>query len=232
MLSVRPPAVVALALLVLCLQDASAQVQRSGGGASAQLMQQYQQLASERTHLQEANAKLKKDLDDATKQLDASKKQLDEAKKQLQALRGTSQQLATVQATSDSNAKQLAQLKASTQELITRFKATIASLQQVETERGQLQQQLSQSKSAYDKCAQTNYDLYQVADEVLNRYAHEGPFSCAARAEPFTQLHRTRIDNLVLEYRQRAEELQMKKPTAQSGATPPPQSGATPPTQR
>jgi len=66
-------AVVALqaALGLLAVAPAvQAQSARSGGGANAQLMQQMQQLASERTSLQAENAKLKKDLEDLRKERD------------------------------------------------------------------------------------------------------------------------------------------------------------------
>src|SRR6516165_5040746 len=52
---------------------AVAQTARSGGNASAQLMQQMQELASERTTLQGENDKLKKQLADVTKDRDALK---------------------------------------------------------------------------------------------------------------------------------------------------------------
>ncbi len=55
------------------MSGALAQTTRSGGGANAQLMQQMQQLASERTSLQAENAKLKKELDDLRKDRDALK---------------------------------------------------------------------------------------------------------------------------------------------------------------
>ena len=50
--------------------------------------------------------------------------------------------------------------------------------------------------------------------EILDRYQHQGAFSFLARAEPFTRIKQTQIDNLVVEYRERAEELRQKKPAA------------------
>src|ERR1700726_2838508 len=66
----RALSVIAIGLLTT---SAHAQSARSGGGASAQLLQQMQQLASERTSLQAENAKLKKDLEDLRKDRDALK---------------------------------------------------------------------------------------------------------------------------------------------------------------
>lgn len=97
------------------------------------------------------------------------------------------------------------------QELIGKFRETITQMRGIEAERAQLQQQLTQGKTAFDQCAERNYSLYQVDNEVLDRYAHEGAFSHMERAEPFTRIKRTQIDNLVLEYKERAEELRMQK---------------------
>ncbi len=218
----------AIAILGVALTAAAlAQVQRSGGSAaSAALMQQYQQAVTERAQLQADNEKMKKELEDLKKQLDSSRKELS----QLKAGSSRSQAaLAAVQASKESSDKALADSKSKMQELIGRFRDTLTTLRAMETERTQAQQQLSQSKTAYDQCALRNDALYQVDNEVLDRYQHQGAFSYLERAEPFTRLKRTQIDNLALEYRQRAAELRVKKAApgapGSSGATPAPASG-------
>ena len=211
----------ALVFCALIVTPASAQVQRSGGGGNPALMQQYQQLATERTQLQADNAKLKKDLDDLKKQLDAAKQQITASKAGAthnQAALAAAQ--AAVQAANDSNARSQADTRTRMQELVGRFRETATQLRGVETERNQLQQQLTQSKVDFDKCAQRNYDLYQVDLEVLDRYEHQGAFGYLARGEPFTRIKRTQVDNFVLEYKERAEELRVKKPDAPAGPTP------------
>jgi chaperonin cofactor prefoldin len=199
-----------------------AQVQRSGGGggaANAQLMMQYQQASAERTQLQADNAKLKKDLEDLKKQLDAANKLAAASKAGVS--RGASE-LAAAQAANERSTKDLADSKAKMQELIGKFRETITQMRGIEAEKTQLQQQLTQSKDAFDKCAERNYALYEVNNEVLDRYAHEGAFGHMARAEPFTRIKRTQIDNYVLEYKERAEELRMQKATPPPGAAPAP----------
>lgn len=211
----------ALVIGTLCLTPAMAQVQRSGGGGNAALMQQYQQMASERTQLQADNAKLKRDLDDLKKQLDAAKQAL--AASKAGASRGQAAALAAAQAAvqtaNENNAKAQADLKGKLQELVGRFRETATQLRGVETERADLQQQLLQSKADLDKCAQRNYDLYQVDREVLDRYQNQSVLGYMARAEPFTRIKRTQIDNFVLEYKERAEALRVKQA---GGSTPAP----------
>jgi hypothetical protein len=207
---------------------APAQVQRSGGGggaANAQLMMQYQQADAERTQLKSDNAKLKKDLDDLKKQLDAAGKQAAASKA---GVSRDAAQLAAAQAANDRGAKDLADSKAKMQELVGKFRETLTQMRGIESERSQLQQQLAQSKTAFDQCAERNYSLYQVDNEVLDRYAHEGAFSHMASAEPFTRIKRTQIDNLVLEYKERAEELRVKKAEAAAGSAVPPGAAPTP----
>jgi hypothetical protein len=220
----------ALAVLggVAVTMSAPAQVQRSGGSsgaANAQLMMQYQQASTERAQLQADNAKLKKDLDDLKKQLDAANKLAATSKA---GVSRDSAQLAAAQAANDRTAKDLADSKGKMQELVAKFRETITQMRGVEAERSQLQQQLAQSKTAFDQCADRNYSLYQVDNEVLDRYSHQGAFSYMERAEPFTRIKRTQIDNLVLEYKERAEELRVKKEVAASGPAALP--GIAPPT--
>jgi chromosome segregation ATPase len=208
--------------------SASAQVQRSGGGggaANAQLMMQYQQADAERTQLKSDNTKLKKDLDDLKKQLDAASKQVVASKA---GVSRDAAQLAAAQAANDRSAKDLVDAKGKMQELVGKFRETITQMRGIEAERSQLQQQLAQSKTAFDRCAERNYSLYRVDSEVLDRYAHEGAFSHIASAEPFTRIKRTQIDNLVLEYKERAEELRMKKPEAASGSATSPDAARAP----
>jgi chromosome segregation ATPase len=208
---------------LLRLEPATAQVERSGGGgANAALLQQYQQAVAERSQLQADNAKLKKSTDDLKKQLDAANKQLATLKA------GSTHGQAAILAAQHENetaTKNLQDLKSKMLELVSNYRETISNLHGVETERAQLQQQLAQSKAAFDHCATNNFALYQVNGEILDRYEHQGAFSYMARGEPFTRLKRTQIQNLVDEYRERAEELRVQSQsanTAPANGTPAP----------
>ena len=225
----RLTAVAALALLAgaLTLRSASAQAPRGGASSvNLQLMQQYQQAISDRAQLQEQTAKQKKDLDDLKKQVGALKKELAEAKA---GTVHTQAELAAAQSTNQTSARSITDLRGKMQELIAHYRELQGNLQTVETDRGQLQQQLATSQSAYDKCAVTNDKLYDVTLEVLDRYQHQGAFSYLARSEPFTRIKRTEVDNMVVEYRERADELKVQKRDAAArpaaggaGASPPP----------
>ncbi len=187
-----------------------AQVQRSGGGEVQKFMQQYQQVAAEKTALQAQLAQMKKDLDAANTELAAVKKARDVAK----AHAGVPA-VALAQAT---NAKETAErsLEKSKQqiaELVSRFRETATNLQQVEADRGKLREDLAKRNGAFDTCAQNNLQLYEINGEILDRYEHVGLFTKVSAAEPFTKITRTRMENLVEETRIRAQELRVKKAT-------------------
>jgi len=54
--------------------------------------------------------------------------------------------------------------------------------------------------------------LYKLNTEVLDRLEHQGLWSHLARSEPFTQLKRTQLENLVDDYKQRATDQLVAKP--------------------
>jgi chromosome segregation ATPase len=194
---------------------AAAQVERSGGGESQRIMQQYQQLAAERTTLQADNARLKKDLDAAKADLAAMKKERDAAKAQIGAA-----QTAVSQAKSSKEGvdKSLEVTKQRFTELIGKYRELAQNMKDVETERGQLHTQLAASNRAFDGCAEDNLQLFEINSEVLDRYEHTGLFTRVSASEPFTRVTRTRMENLVVEYRERAEQLRVKKRDAEAEA--------------
>lgn len=201
--------------LALCAAaaPAPAQIQRSGGaaGESQKIMQQYQQLAGEKAALQSQVAQMKKDLDEAKSTLAAVKKERDALKSQVgSAAAATAQSVAAKQATE----KSLDQYKQRMTELVARFKETATNLKEVESDRTKLQNDLRERSSAYDKCAEDNLGLFEINGDLLDRYEHVGLFTKVSASEPFTKITRTRIENLVDEYRARALELRVKKQAA------------------
>jgi len=181
-------------------------------------MQQYQQLAVERTALQAEYSKLKKELED-------SKKEQASLTQQLVALKvnanGKQSALLAVQALNASTTQTLEQTKAKIQELVARFREMAVTLRDTETDRNALKTELAAAHTEFDRCVERNYQLYEVNREILDRYEHQGVLSVLGRAEPFTRIKRSQIENLVDEYRTRAQELRLQKqPAAAGGAAP------------
>ena len=205
---------IACLLIVLATGSVHAQVQRSGGGGEAQkFMQQYQQLAAEKTALQGQVTQMKKDLDSANAELAAAKRERDALKARSGGSAAAAAQLAGANAARQNAEKSLEQNKQRTTELVDRFKETVGTLKGVESDRAELKKDNLALNASYDKCALDNMSLYDISKTVLDRYERVGLFTKVSSAEPFTRITRTRIDNLVDEYRARAEELRVKKPT-------------------
>lgn len=184
------------------------QVQRSGGGESQRIMQQYQQLAGEKTALQAQVAQMKKDLDKAAADLAAMKKERDALK--AHPAGASPAVVAQLTASKDAAERNLEQSKQRMTELVGWFRETTQSLKEAETDRTKLRTDLTTQNAAFDKCAENNLQLYEINSDILDRYSHVGLFTKVSAAEPFTQITRTRMDNLVLDTRTRAEELRVK----------------------
>jgi len=202
---------VAVALtMVLASAAVHAQSQRSGGDAQ-KFMQQYQQIAAEKTALQAQVAQMKSDLDGAQTELAAVKKERDALKKQAGTAAAAATALTSLTAAKQTAEKNLEQYKQRMTELVARFRDLAANLKEVEADRSKIRQDLQERNSAFDKCAADNMQLYEINGEILDRYEHVGLFTKVSSAEPFTRITRSRIDNLVDEYRARALELRVQK---------------------
>ena len=205
-----PISAVALFGLTLSLPS-HAQVERSGGGETQRIMQQYQQLAAQKAELQAQVAQLKKDLDTARSDLASTQKERDALKARVGPAAAAAGAIAQLTASRDAAEKNVGAYKQRMEELVGKYREIATNLRDVEGDRGKIRQQLEERNAAFDKCAENNLQLFQITNEVLDRYEHVGMFTKVSAAEPFTQLTRTRIQNLADEYRQRAMENRTKK---------------------
>jgi len=195
-----------------------AQTARSGGGASAQLMQQMQQLASERTGLQAENAKLKKDLESTRKERDALKNAQQALDRRAKFSEVSLRQTLIQREASD---KELAQTKEKLQQLVSKFRETLQTLRDVETAEMSTKQTLSARDQALKVCTDRNLALYNLNREVLARLEGQSVWTRAAQAEPFTRIKRVQLENIVDEYKDRADE-QRVAPTGTTSSVPAP----------
>jgi chromosome segregation ATPase len=185
-----------------------AQTQRSGGGEAQKIMQQYQQVAAEKTSLQAQLEQTKKNLDAANAELAAVKKERDAAKAHVGV---TPAVLAQANTARDAAEKSLEQSKQRINDLVGKFREMAATLRDIEGDRSKIRKDLSDRNAAFDSCAANNMQLYEINRDILDRYEHIGLFTRVTAGEPFTRIARTRIENLVDEYRERAQELRLKK---------------------
>jgi predicted RNase H-like nuclease (RuvC/YqgF family) len=184
-----------------------AQTARSGGGASAQQLQQLQQLASERTALQNENGKLKAELDKLRKENEAIRRDQKSAEQRNRsASASTEAAVARGAAETERLQADLARERQRMQELVDRFKETANSLRDVEMDRTGVRQTLVERERALKVCVDRNQALYALNGEVLTKFEDQGFWSALARREPFTQLKRVQLENLVDGYRAAAQD--------------------------
>jgi len=103
-------------------------------------------------------------------------------------------------------------LKDRMQELVTRFRETATTLRDVETERAAFKQSLAARDAELSQCVDRNVALYKLNGEVLTRLEKQGPWSRVASAEPFTQIKRVQLENLIDDYKYRADEQKANPP--------------------
>jgi len=185
-----------------------AQVERSGGGEAQKFMLQYQQIAAEKTALQAQLAQMKQDLDAAHAETAAVKKERDAAKARMGV---PPAELAQATSAKEAAERSLEKSRQQITELVTRFREMAVNLRDTESARTQLGTELEARNAAFDKCVDANMQLYEINGQILDRYEHVGLFTQVSAEEPFTRLTRTRLENLADEYRERAQQLRLKK---------------------
>jgi len=171
--------------------------------------------------LQAENSRLKKELEDAKGKVQAASKEASGSKQGVASLRAA---LAQAQASKQSSEALREQTQARLSDLLDKYRQNTGALAGVETERGQLRQDLAAATGRLDVCAQRNVALYDAMNQALDKVGRGGFFTAMGRAEPFTKIERVRLENMVDEYRARAEELKLKQ-SELKGADKPARSG-------
>jgi chromosome segregation ATPase len=206
----------AVSLAVAIAGIAQAQTARSDGGGNSQLMQQMQQMASERTALQAENARLKRELDETRKDRDSLKSERETSQRRMQNAEGAAARAGADRTRLEEDLEQQKQRMA---ELIAKFRETVGNLREAESQRADASRQLDARNLELKTCVDRNGQLYSLSGEILDKLDSQGFWSSVGKVEPFTRLKRTQLENLADEYRGRAEDARIgAPPTAASGA--------------
>lgn len=180
-----------------------AQSERSSSSGNAQLMRQMQQLASERTQLQAENARLKQELEAAKREREKLAGESAGLDKRLRAAQSAVTRSDDEKAAST---QELTQQRARMEELVGKFRETAGVLRDIEAQRAVAVQDLATRDVELAQCTDRNQKLYSLNDEILTRFGDRGFWSGLASAEPFTKLKRVQNENLIGEYRAKAED--------------------------
>lgn len=186
-----------------------------GGAVNAQMAQQMQQLASERTELQAQVAKLQADLEAAKKDRDALKNAKDVADKRSQSTEAVVREAQqSIAASKDAAAKDVARWKDQADQVVAKYRELAQTMQGIETESTDLKQQLAAREQAVKSCTEHNQALYDLNVEALDHLEHQGAWSSIASKEPFTRIGRARLENIAVEGRERARAEHIATPAA------------------
>lgn len=212
---------------------AQAQTARSGGAGSAELISQLQQLASERTSLQAQNGQLQKQVDDLKGQLKKAQDTLKGARQAAdQRAKASADQLAAGSAERDALAQRLKRTQDTMQQLIDRFRVTIEQLREIEADRTETKRTLATRNQELKVCMDRNAGLYKLNEEVLARLDKESVWSRLVESEPFTKIKRVQLENLMDDYKGRADEQHLTEESLKAAVQampPPPPAPATAP---
>ncbi|HKU16671.1 MAG TPA: hypothetical protein VJQ52_19925 [Steroidobacteraceae bacterium] len=200
--------------LTLATQCVFAQTQRTGN-ADARVLQQVQQLSAERAALQTENANLQQELERARAELEKSKAGAAALEKRTRTLEAGAQHEQTA---SKQSQDELERTRTQMQELVGKFRETAQTLREIETDRAQVKSRLTTQERELKTCVDRNAGLYNLNTEVLDRMENRGFWSSLSEREPFTRLKRVELENLIDDYRYRADELRLEQ--QQAGGVP------------
>lgn len=196
---------IVLACMLAC--PAYSQVQRSGN-ADARVAQQLQQLTSERATLQAENVRLKQELEQIKAQLQKSETTAKTLQTRTRALEQTA---GRGDVANQQTEEQLERTRGQLQELVGKFRETAQTLRDVEIERDGVKGQVIAKERELKTCVDRNAGLYNLNTEVLDRMENRGFWSGLTEREPFTRLKRVELENMIDDYRYRADELRLEQ---------------------
>lgn len=193
--------------LLIVSSPALSQTERSGN-ADARVMQQLQQVTVERAALQTENAKLKEEAEKL-------RKELQQASAAKTSLENRNRTLTTSASRDELSGKQteeqLEKTRSQLQDLVTKFRETAQTLRDIETDRATIKGQLAMREREFKTCVDRNAGLYNLNAEVLDRMENRGFWSSLTEREPFTKLKRVELENLIDDYKYRADELRIEQ---------------------
>ncbi len=183
------------ALLVLPAHAAD----KAGKDQTKRLQQQLRKAEQEKTQLVQQKAEVEGQLKDAREKAAEAERRVEAA-----AQRGSRLN------------KELGAIKAENEALASTSKAELAALSAklAEMERKLAEQRqekqtldaaFARQKTALSVCTERNAALHKLGNEVLDQYEQKGCLTSLLQAEPFTQLQRVKMENLIEDYRDKLD---------------------------
>ena len=144
-------------------------------------MQQYQQLAAEKTALQAQVGQMKKDLDAANAELAAVKKDRDAAKAHVAISPAALSQANLAKQSAEQNLEKSRKQTAESGDPVSGIGDQHAGRRSNEN---QAREGLGGAQCAFDQCAENNLQMFELTNQVLDRYEHVGRSRAPVRSSP------------------------------------------------
>ncbi len=193
--------------------SASFAAKRDGGGGNANQMammkaqQMIQQYKAEADKANAELAKLRKENEDLAKQNTKLEKKIKNKQKELNYTAGS---LNNYKEGYEKLTDRLVANQEKMQELIAKFRDTIKTLRITEVEKANTQANLKTTEDELLVCANHNVKLYSTNRELLSQYEEKGVWSALKQQEPMTGLSQVQIENMIQNYRDIIDDLQVE----------------------
>ena len=166
-------------------------------------------LASEKNSLSSQIESLNKQINDLKNSASVSRKKgarVGELEQELLAVKEENLSLSTKLQTTQSN---LEELTAKHRESLQSLQASIVQGDEYKTKFQKSASNVSRQSQLIEICEKKNMALYELNVDILERYKKKGVWSALFQAEPFTQIKKVEINNIIQEYKEKLDDQKM-----------------------
>ena len=204
--------------------NASAQQDdRRAREAARRMQQMQQQLTQEKAQLEQDKAKLEKenaDKEKQMKQLLAKLKRTEAGTKQSEAdVRQKSAEADRLKAELEAMSLKFVEQREKADKLADSYKASVETIKQRDAEKETLNVRVLEQREIIGRqsrlvqaCEEKNLALYQLGTDLMQRYRNKSVMDALKQAEPFTQLEKVKMENLLQEYSEKMDAKKIDKP--------------------
>ncbi len=186
-----------------------------------QLMQQ--QLTQEKAQLEQDKAKLQKDNADKEKQikqLQARLKRTEAGTKQTESdVKQKAAEVDRLKAEQEALSLKFVEQREKADKLADSYKASVETIRNRDAEKETLNMRTLEQREIIGRqaqmmqaCEEKNIALYQLGTDLLQRYRSKSVMDALKQAEPFTQLEKVKMENLLQEYSEKMDAKKIDKP--------------------
>ena len=209
--------------LCAALSASAQQDDRRAREAARRMQQMQQQLTQEKAQLEQDKAKLEKenaDKEKQMKQLLAKLKRTEAGTKQSEAdVRQKSAEADRLKAELEAMSLKFVEQREKADKLADSYKASVETIKQRDAEKETLNVRVLEQREIIGRqsrlvqaCEEKNLALYQLGTDLMQRYRNKSVMDALKQAEPFTQLEKVKMENLLQEYSEKMDAKKIDKP--------------------